>query len=1235
MSPGKLPKGEKIMRHVYLSKAPTGSCATPVAGCTGLTIRIVKSLGLSLAFSCIALLAQVDMGRVTGTVMDPTGAVVAGAAVSLTNDATNVVQKVQSTATGNYVFQAVPVGSYTMRVEAAGFKASVSKDIQVHVQTVVTADVSLEVGSRAEVVNVTSTAPLLQAQDATLGHSVATRSVNDLPLNGRDWRVLANLAPGSYLTGGTNGNSIFSNGVEPGQVDTRVNGVNDNLEVFGGVTVLPPPDAIEEFKLQSGDNSAEFGHSTGAVINAVMKSGTNRLKGDVFEYLRNEALNANDFFSNLNNVKRAMYRQNQFGGVIGGPVYLPKVYNGKNKTFFFFDFQRTSRTQPTTFTDTVPTNAMRSSNFTNLQDLTRYNSGTGTDALGRKFPHGTVLDPATTRTIAAGATDPITGLVNPNKTAAITVRDPFFTGPITGMTDFTGSASQLNLIPAGRIDPNAAKILQLLPSPTSAGLANNYFISKPQRTTNNTYDIKIDENISPRDILFGVFSRSNQVQDATQPFQDLLGSALQTNFININPTYLLTFSETHLFSPSLVNEVRVGINHNYNTRVIPGADTMNVPEQFGIKGIPQTPGNGGLPTFNVNGFSAFGSRRFSPTIQTTEAQDVTENVTLIRGSHQFKAGIQYTRTVGNIIQPAYSRGNLNFTGQYSDIPNANSNLVGIADMLLTPTVSSIGSLPGVTTYDNLGGIAGYNGSNYAGTNYHAPYWGTYVNDSWKITPTLTLNLGLRWDYFAPYSEDDGRQANFVQTNGNDASGTLFIGQGGCNSPRSTAFNSLLAGYNIKVQCLSGNNVNQAQKTNFAPRVGIAYRINPQLVVRAGYGIAYGAFDSVGYGGTLGTNYPFQWTINGPSTNSQTPTALPNGQTAIMENLFTGIALQDPVLVNGVGLGLVGKEYNYRTPYTQSMNLTIQYQFTERDSIQAGYVATASRHQDSLGPHNSPSVILPPGVNQTNYRPFPNLAAGSQFLSSGSNGDYRSLQTSYEHRFRDGLALLANYTFGKCMSNQLGKTGTGPGWRAPWLPGFGIGSDYTLCNADAKHAAHVMGEYALPFGKDKTVLRNAGRVVNAFVGGWHFNYIYTYQSGLPFTVGCPTATTSDFGCNAFMVPGQDPYAGPHNRLQWLNPAAFAQPSVATQIGQTDYAPLGGAANQLRGPSLKNLDASLFKRFTFREDNTLEFRAEAFNISNSVDFSNPGQLNFTNLTNFSSITGTKNNQRLIQLALKLFF
>ena len=1180
------------------------------------------------------LRAQIDMGGVAGTVTDPTGAVAPGAELTLTNEATGVSQKGRSTSSGTYTFEAVPAGSYSLKVELSGFKTYVVTGIQVHVQNVVTSDVSLAIGKVSDVLTVTSAQPLLQAQDASLGQTIDSRSVNDLPLNGRNWISLASLSAGSYFTGGTGSTTIFSNGAEPGQVDYRVSGVNNNEEVFGGYSVAPVPDAIEEFKLQSGDNSAEFGHSIGAVINAIVKSGTNQIRGDVWEYLRNEALNANDFFSNLNGTKRQEYRQNQFGGTVGGPVFIPKFYNGKNKTFFFFDYQRTNRLQPSTFTDTVPTNAMRSSNFTNLQDLINGNNGTETDALGRKFSLGTVFDAATTRALAPGATDPISGLVN-TKPSTIYVRDPFYNGSMNGMTDFTHATSQLNLIPASRMDPNAVKLLQLLPAPTNSALQNNYFTSVPQTTTVNQYDIKIDENISSKDTVFGVFSRSTQDQTASQPFSAIIGSALQTNFATTQPVYVLALSETHLFSPTLVNEARVGLNHNYNTRAIPNLNTLNLPQQYGIQGIPQIAGNGGLPTFNIGGFSAFGSRRFSPTIQTTEAQDYTDNVTLIRGSHQLKFGFQLDRIVGDIIQPAYSRGNFTWNGQYSDIPNQNTGLVGIADFLLVPGKSSISASPGVTTYDNLGGMSGYNGSNYAGTNYSSIYSGIYAQDNWKITPNLTLTLGIRWDYFGPFREDDGRQANFVQTDGNGSSGTLYIPNKGCTTQRSDGFNALLAGYNIQVKCLDGLAVNRAQTTNCAPRVGIAYRLRPRIVVRAGYGISYGAVDSVGYGGTLGTNYPFQYTLNGPNTTSLVPITLSNGQTASMENIFGATNLQDPSQINGVGLGLTGKEYQYKTPYVQSMNFTVQYQFTDRDSLQAGYVATAGRHLDTLGVHNSPSVILPPSVNSTNYRPFPNLSANAEFLSAGANSNYRSLQAVFEHRFRGGLVLLGNYTFGKCMSNDIGKTGLGPGYRAEWLPGFGIAGDYALCGADATHAAHVSGQYALPFGKGESLLRDAGGALNALVGGWHVNYIYIYQSGQPFSVGCPTATTSDFGCNALWAKGQDPYAGPHNRTQWLNPNAFLQPTVATQIGQTDYSVLGGQANMLRGPSFSNLDSSLFKRFTVAEKKELEFRAEAFNTFNMAQFGNPGQLNFNNKTGFSQITGTRNNQRLVQLALKFFF
>jgi len=1217
-------------------------------------MSLFPSRTTALALACAILLvdlfagrlsAQIDMGGVAGTVKDPTGAVAPGADLTLTNEATGVAQRTRSSSSGTYVFEAVPAGSYELKVELQGFKTYVATAVQVHVQSVVTADVSLTVGTIIEVVAVTSATPLLQAQDASLGQTIASRPVNDLPLNGRNWLSLAQLSAGSYLLGGSVNTlpspsgqnftgSIFSNGAEPGQVDFRLNGVNNNEEVFGGVTVVPVPDAIEEFKLQSGDNSAEFGHSIGAVINAVVKSGTNQIKGDVWEYLRNEDLNANDYFSNLNGVRRQEYRQNQFGGTIGGPVYIPKYYDGKNKTFFFSDYQRSKTVAPITFTDTIPTNSMRNSNFTNLQDLITGNGGTETDALGRKFPLGTVFDPSTTRALAPGMTDPVTGLVNARSSTAY-VRDPFYNGSLNGLTDFTAAVAQLNRIPSSRIDPNAIKLLQLLPVPSRTGLQNNYFASPTQDTAINQYDIKVDHNISGKDAVFGVFSRATTNQTAAQPFSAAIGSALQTAFATTQPVYVLALSETHLFTPTLVNEARLGLNHNYNTRAIPNLDTLGLPAQYGIEGIPQIAGNGGLPTVNIAGFNAFGSRRFSPTLQTTEAQDYTDNLTWIRGSHQFKAGVQWNHIVGDIVQPAYSRGNFSFNGQYSDIPNQTTGLTGIADFLLAPAVSTISTSPGVTTYDNLGGPQSYNGSNYAGTNYSSTYIGVFTQDTWKVAPNLTLNLGIRWDYSSPYNETDGRQANFIMTDGNSPSGTYYIPKDGCSVPRSSAFNALLTGYNIRVACVSGHHVSNSQTNNFAPRLGLAYRVRPRLVIRAGYGISYGAFDSVGYGGTLGTNYPFQYTINSPSTTSLVPITLANGQTATLENTFGAINLQDPTQVTGEGLSLSGKQYHYQTPYSQSMNFTIQYQFTDRDSIQAGYVATSGRHLDAFGVHNSATVILPPGVNQTNYLPFPNLAAKSQYLITGSKSNYRSLQVVYQHQFRDGFSVLANYTFAKCMANDASKSGLSSGFRAQWLPGFGVGPDYALCSADATHAVHVAGQYALPIGKGHMLLSNTGNLVNALAGGWQINYIYTYQGGQPFNVGCPVSTTSDFGCNAFWIPGQEPYAGPHNQTQWLNPNAFAQPPVATQIGQTDYSVLGGQPNQVRGPSFSNLDSSVFKRFTIAEGRDLEFRAEAFNTFNMPQFGNPGQLNFNNRTGFSRITGLRNNPRLLQLALKFYF
>ena len=487
--------------------------------------RIVRPV-LTVLCSVLMLLvmapplrAQLTVGGVVGTVKDTTGAVIRGAALTLTNQATGVVQTTQSTATGTYVFASVKVGMYTLRASSHGFKTYVDSGIQVHIQSTVTVDVQLSPGPVKQQVTVTAAAPLLQAQDASLGQTVSSQTINDLPLNGRNWLQLTQLAPGTYSSG-------LINGADNGQEDYLLNGTDNNNEVFGGSNVAPVPDAMQEFKLQDGDNNAEFGQFAGPIVNAEIKSGTNHFNGDIWEYVRNQVLDANGYFNNLHHTPRQAYSQNQWGGTVGGPVYIPRVYDGRNKTFFFFDFQHTGIRQQATFTETVPTAAMKSSGFTNLQDLITGNSGTQTDALGRIFPNGTVMDPATTRAVAPGAVDPVSGFVN-TSSQTVDVRDPFFTGgSVGGIKNFTGLTSELNIIPQNRLDPNAVKLLEGIPAPTVTGvLHNNYYVTPPSSSDTNQYDVRIDEHFSAKDQVWGVFDRSYAFSPAVQPFPGAFGEA--------------------------------------------------------------------------------------------------------------------------------------------------------------------------------------------------------------------------------------------------------------------------------------------------------------------------------------------------------------------------------------------------------------------------------------------------------------------------------------------------------------------------------------------------------------------------------------------------------------------------------------------------------------------------------------------------------------------------------------
>lgn len=1195
---------------------------------------ILAALFLITAFCATTSFAQLDTGRITGTVFDPSGAIVPGATVTLTNTGTNIAQSMKSTSTGTYSFSGVRPGAYNLRVEAPGFQTFNANGLQIHVQQAFTQDAHLATGTVSQQVTVTAATPLLQAESAAIGQTIDTQAVNDLPLESRNWASLAQLSAGVNTApvgqpSGDSGSSVsafFSvNGVNLWQNDFRLNGINDNIEMYGGSSVgsnaaiTPPPDAIQEFKLQTGDFNAEFGHSTGAVVNAAIKSGTNRLHGNIWEYLRNDAFNANPWFNNHNGTKRPEYHQNIFGFTLGGPII-------KDKTFFFGDYQGTRNVLPSPATSTVPTENMINSGFTNLQDLITGNSGTATDALGRVFPHGTIFDPATTRQLPGSGVDPVTGL---SGTPGAYVRDPFYAGALGSQTNFVGQTAQLNIIPEGRLDQNAVKLLGVYPAPSTSGLQNNFFWTPKKTTDANSYDIRIDQNFNERNILFGVFDRSLITQNVPSGLPGL-AVAESGGRVDSFPAYAWAVGYTHVFTPTLTNDMHVGMVHSDKLQRSVYGNTFGIPAQFGIQGIPQVANNGGIPPTSINGFTHIGVGNYTPTLQYVYSIEGADNVTKVAGAHTFKMGIQVDDIVGNISQPPQGRGDLNFNGQYTDIPNKNSNLTGIGDLLLTPIASTVGGP------DNVGGMSSFSGSNIAATDDQRWYWGAFFQDDWKVTPTLTLNLGLRWDYFTPYAEVNGRQANFIAAGGNGDTGTYYISNKGCSVPRAAAFDALLATDNIALKCVKGLALGNAQKTNFAPRIGFAYRFLPTMVVRGGYGIAYGALGNLGYGGTLGTNYPYVYTVSYNSPDSNHPLLLTNGNPATMEEAFTTVNISDPTILNPNGLNLYGRQYNFQTPYVQTVNLTVQDQFTQHDAVQIGYVATMGRHLDNLGYANSPTEILPTSVNPQPYVPFPNFNRNATFETTNAVSSYNSMQLTYQRNMSNGLTLLANYTYSKCMSNQHTQASQNSQYRAQWLPGFGINADYGLCDTDATNLVHASGSYELPFGRGREYMNHAGRAADAVLGGWSVNAIYTFQSGQPFTVGCPVAT-SEFGCFANVAPGADIYAGPHDYTQWLNPAAFVQPPSAAVIGDTNYAVLGGGPQQARGPHFVNLDSSVFKNFTFSEGIRLQFRAEAFNTTNTPQFAQPGSLNFTT-SGFSKITNTRNSSdsaRRLQLALKLFF
>ena len=1198
--------------------------------CAGLIVCVFLSLS---AYS------QVDTGSVRGLVKDPTGAVIPGAKVTLTNEDTGLAVETVTSRDGNYSFSPVKVGTYTLEVGSTNFKKAVQHHISVDVQQAVGANFSLTPGSIVETVVVTAVAPTLQTQDASVGAVATTAQINDLPLNGRNYTFLAQLGPGVTALNDTfrglgSSGSFVANGLTTVHNNYILDGIdnnNDTVDFLNGAAYvnLPPPDAIQEFKVQTSNFSAEFGRAGGAVLNATIKSGTNQIHGSLWEFLRNDKFDATDEYFANPKISKGELRRNQFGGTIGGPII-------KNRTFFFGDYEVTRIRQAALHLPTVPTLAQISSGFTDYRDVLAAVGRVKQDALGRSFLAATIFDPATTRSVTAGVVDPVTGLT---PSADGFVRDPFYTnGSVAGITDFTtpAQATFLNQLPANRLDPNAIKLLNLYPAPNQSGIFNNFAANRSLPDDNNHFDVRIDQTLDQRDQLFGRVSYSKRHANIPGDFTGLGNNAgfAQGDFKDKSLNFAV--SETHTFSTSLINELRFGYSHLSTSSGPPYANTSGIPEQFGIQGIPQGSGNGGLPTIDINGLTSLGAGNFaSPNNRSSDTIQFTENLTKIHGAHSFKGGFEYQNLSFPWIDPAWSRGEFAFGG-YTGIPNGVSGGVGTADLLLTPVPTTVSG--GV---NNIGGENTAFASNITKPEDYRHYYATYFQDDWKATSKLTVNLGLRWEVFGQLGEANNHQGNLVPGSPSGAGAQYVILAGARNVPLSPSFTTLLTQDGIALKYLNASSISTTPKKDFAPRVGLAYQITPKLVGRAGYGIFYGAFENIGGSPDPGYTYPFAVNLGFFRPNDVTPLLYPNGQQATLEN---GLLAADPnpssPNFSANGLALNAFQTPWRDSYTQQWNLSFQYQLTQNESFTLGYVGNGSRHVMNGDVRNTVTEILPPGTDPQQFVPFRDLARNSGYVDSAGDAYYHGFEAAFERRFSNGLNLLANYTRSVCRTDHSNLLGVGDGTpqRATLLPGFGIKKDYQYCGNDVPNLFHTSGIFQLPVGRDRRFGAGMSRVLDEIVGGWSTQWIFTLQDGFAFTVGCPIPTVAGLGCDANVVKGQNLYkhSGPHGITQFLNPAAFANPPVATAIGQTDYSPLGGPSTQARGPGFGDFDFSLFKQFRTTDKTHVEFRGEFFNFLNHQNFASSfATLDFTDTVNFGRINATRGTARQVQLALKFYF
>lgn len=1162
----------------------------------GITFLILASFHL-LAGSAIA---QVDQGTITGLVQDSTGAAIPGAAITLTNTDTGLVLQGTSDASGVYVFSPIKIGNYKVTAAHPGFSTTNQQNVHLDVQQRLAVNIVLQAGEVNTVVEVTSAPPLMQTEEASTGQVVATKTINDTPLNGRNWVYIAQLTAGVAPPSGSRGagkGDFNANGQRAEQNNFILDGIDNNSNVVdflngASYVVRPPPDALAEFKVQTGAYSAEFGHSAGAAMNASTKSGTNAIHGSVWEYIRNDAFDVKEYF----NDQVSKYRQNQFGATLGFPIL-------KDHLFFFGDAEanRIIFANPHTGLS-VPTALMRTGNFSELLNSQLVSGGTTIQ----------LYQPG------SGGTTPLAG----------------------------------NILDPASISPLAQKILNLYPLPnTNDGkVFNNYNTVTNDKDNTFQWDARLDYNISAKDQAFSRFSYTNERQDRPGQLGPILDGGGFGDAGSINSLgQQFVFSETHVFTPSLSNEARFGFTYGHFNQLQQNINT-DVSANLGLGGIPFGPLNGGLPNVSITGINSFGSPTFYVSNEYQNNYQILDNVTKIVGNHSLRAGVNFQHIRFSTMQPTQSRGTYAYTGLYTSNQGLSNTGYGVADFL--------------TDHQHNGAL-----SNIFNTDDVRWYRAAYVQDDWKVSPSLTVTLGLRYDFYQPYTERHDHQAAFIPSSIGVGTGvaTYNIPSSQRNVFLPAKFTDLLAANHIALVYTDDRQLIKDQKTNFAPRFGLAYRVGEKGVIRIGYGLFYGGLESAGYYPNLGENFPFEFDSNfNPVGNPANPSGDCHLGNCPTDGLTLDTGFQNAIdngLINSIATpSLRGSVPNINTPYSQQFNLSYEYAIQNNLVATISYVGSNARHLTVFPDPNSPAALLNSSGNTNNVRPFPGFG-GAAFSAYTGGSNYNSLQAKIERRYSNGLSFLGTYTWSHALDDAptpLGSTGDS-GYRGTNIVPTNL--DYSNSAFDVRHRLTINGNYELPFGRGKKFGANSSKLVDLVLGGYSASLVFRAQTGEAFTVGTGNFTAAA-GAGTRAIRIADPFsthltppagggatACPtkvRTAAHWYNPCAFINPvpgdaahipNGTSVTGLAALPFLGGVRDNAYGPGYDRVDMSLFKDFhTFREQ-SFQLRIDAFNVLNSASFALPNDASDDN--NGGKITGPRFFQnftpdsRFFQFAAKYIF